>query len=83
MEKNTLAWMIGLGAAYYFLSTRTPQFTLQLNGTYLPSTFIDQLTVMLTGAVPPPPVPQGTAATVASTINSIAPALQQIISATT
>jgi hypothetical protein len=82
MEKNTVMWIVGLGAAYYFLSTRVPQYTLQLNGTYLPSTFIDQLTVMLTGAVPPAPVPQGTAATIASTINQITPAIQQIISAT-
>jgi hypothetical protein len=51
---NTTKWILGLGAAYLFLSTRTPVYTQQADGSYLPSTFVDQLTVMLTGAVPPP-----------------------------
>jgi hypothetical protein len=57
---NTVKWMLGLGAAYVFLSTRTPVYTQQANGSFLPATLVDQLTVMLTGAAPPATPPTAT-----------------------
>jgi hypothetical protein len=83
VQKNTVMWLAGGAAAYYFLSTRTPVYAQQLDGSYLPATFIDRLTVAITGVAPPPPVPQGTAATIATTLNQVIPALQNAIATTT
>lgn len=54
MNRNTLLYLgLGIGA-YYFLSTRQPVFAIQADGSYLPATFLDRLTVALTGVQPPP-----------------------------
>jgi hypothetical protein len=56
MSKNTVMWIAILGGAYYFLSTRAPIFAQQADGTFIPASLIDRLTVTITGAQPPPPV---------------------------
>jgi hypothetical protein len=73
VKRNTLYWIVGIGAAYYFLSTRTPLWTKQIAGNYLPASFIDQLTVMVTGAQPPPPDP--------STAQTLVSAASQLLTA--
>lgn len=57
MNKNTLLWLAGLGAAYYFLSNRQALFTQQPDGSYQPTTIVDRLTMMVTGQVAPATVP--------------------------
>jgi hypothetical protein len=74
MSDNTIKWVIGLGIAYYFLTTRTPMYTQQANGSFAPSTFIDALTASLTGAMPPPPVQPSTAQTLVNLVNQLIPA---------
>lgn len=53
MNKGMILTILGLGGAYFFLSSRTPVWVLGPTGTYVPSGMLDQLTVMLTGAQPP------------------------------
>ena len=55
MDRNTLMILIGLGAGYFFLSTRTPVFQQNADGTYSPAGLLDRMTVALTGAQPPNP----------------------------
>ena len=55
MSKNTLILVLGLGAGYFFLTSRQPVFTKLPDGTYQPAGLIDRLTVALTGAQPPTP----------------------------
>lgn len=55
MNRATLLWIAGLGAAYFFLSSRTPVFVKMTDGTYQPVGILDRLTVALTGAQPPQP----------------------------
>jgi hypothetical protein len=55
MNRKTLLILAGAGAAYFYLSTRQPVFLKMTDGTYQPAGLLDKLTVMLTGAVPPPP----------------------------
>lgn len=57
MSKSTMITLIGLGAAYFFLTSRQPVFAKQADGTYVPAGFLDKLTVALTGAQPPATVP--------------------------
>jgi hypothetical protein len=85
MEKNTMMWIVGAGLSYYFLSTRIPQYTLQIDGTYLPATFIDRLTVAITGVAPPPPQPPSTAQNIQNYLNAasqIAQVIQPFVSTT-
>jgi hypothetical protein len=82
MEKNTVMWIVGGGLTYYFLSTRIPQYQLQIDGTYLPATFVDRLTVAITGVAPPPPQPPSTAQNIQNYLNTasqIAQAIQPLI----
>ena len=60
MNRQTILILVGVGAAYFFLTSRTPVFAKQSDGTYKPAGLLDQLTVALTGAIPPavPPVQQ-------------------------
>jgi hypothetical protein len=53
MNRKMLLTVLGLGGAYFFLSTRAPVWAIQADGTYKPAGMLDQLTVMLTGAQPP------------------------------
>jgi hypothetical protein len=69
MNRKTLLMLVGLGGGYFFLSSRTPIWAIQPDGTYGPSGFLDKLTVMLTGATPPPTKQQ-------STVNAINTGLQ-------
>lgn len=63
-DKNLWVWLGGAAAAYMFLVTRTPQYTLLPTGVYAPNGMLDTLTVALTGALPPSPVaPMPTATT--------------------
>ena len=55
MNRNMLMTLIGLGAAYFFLTSRTPVFLQNPDGTYTPAGLLDRLTVTLTGAQPPAP----------------------------
>jgi len=55
MNRSTLYWIAGLGAAYFFIANRTPVFAKQTDGTYAPVGILDRLTVALTGAQPPVP----------------------------
>jgi hypothetical protein len=57
MKRQTILLLIGAGAAYFFLTTRTPVFIKLADGTFQPAGLLDQLTVALTGAIPPPPQP--------------------------
>jgi hypothetical protein len=57
MNRQTILLLIGAGAAYFFLTSRTPVFMKLADGTYKPAGLLDQLTVALTGAIPPPPQP--------------------------
>lgn len=80
MQRDTFMWIVGAGAAYYLLSTRQPQYVQQLDGSWLPATFIDRLTVAITGVAPPPPAPPTTQQNIASAITALVPALQSISS---
>lgn len=80
MKSDTVKWLIGAGITYYFLSTRIPQYTLQLDGTYLPATFVDRLTVAITGVAPPAPQPQSNQQNIANVINDLVPVIQQFTS---
>ncbi|MGH8336545.1 MAG: hypothetical protein ACRETL_06970 [Gammaproteobacteria bacterium] len=55
MNRNTLFIVLGLGAAYFYLSSRQPVFQQLPDGTYQPAGLLDRLTVMLTGVRPPQP----------------------------
>jgi hypothetical protein len=55
MNRNTLYVVVGLGAAYFFLTSRQPVFMKTADGTYQPAGLLDRLTVALTGAQPPQP----------------------------
>lgn len=57
MSKSTIITIVGLGAAYFFLTSRQPVFAKQADGSYLPAGLLDKLTVALTGAHPPAAVP--------------------------
>jgi hypothetical protein len=57
MNRNTLLWLAALGAGYYFLTTRTPVYLRQTDGSFIPASMIDRLSVALTGAIPPAPQP--------------------------
>jgi hypothetical protein len=64
MNRKMLLTVLGLGSAYFFLSSRAPVWAIQADGTYKPAGMLDQLTVMLTGAQPP-------ATKTATTINQV------------
>lgn len=55
MKRNTLFILVGLGATYFYLTSRIPIFAKALDGTYQPAGLLDRLTVALTGAQPPSP----------------------------
>lgn len=55
MNRNTLFLILGLGGAYFFLSSRQPVFQQMADGSYQPAGLLDRLTVALTGAQPPTP----------------------------
>lgn len=77
MQKNTAMWLVGGVGAYYFLSTRQPMYTQQIDGSWLPATFIDRLTVAITGVAPPPPAPPTNQQTIASVVNALTPLISQ------
>jgi hypothetical protein len=76
MNRKTVLTLVGLGGAYFFLSSRTPVWAVQPDGSYQPSTVIDKLTVMLTGAQPPPKQTSG-AQTALNVLQSVGAALTQ------
>jgi hypothetical protein len=76
MNRKTLFALVGLGAGYFFLSSRTPTWAVQADGTYKPAGVLDQLTVMLTGAQPPPKQ-TSTAQTALNVLQSVGTALTQ------
>jgi hypothetical protein len=55
VNHKTWMWIAGLGAAYFFLTSRVPVFAKQTDGTYAPVGVLDRMTVALTGAQPPAP----------------------------
>lgn len=57
MNKQTVLILVGLGATYFFLTSRKPVFVKMSDGTYQPSGLLDKLTVALTGAQPPGVIP--------------------------
>ena len=75
MNKSMILAILGLGGAYFFLSTRTPVWVLGPAGTYVPSGMLDQLTVMLTGAVPPQTKTQSTISAVTSGLVALTQAI--------
>jgi hypothetical protein len=60
MNQKTILLLLGGVGAYFYLTSRVPAYTVAANGTQVPATFIDSLTVMLTGATPPAAVPTQT-----------------------
>lgn len=67
MNRNTLYLLAGLGAAYFFLSSRKPVFAQNADGTYQPAGLLDRLTVALTGTQPP--IPQNVSVNVPGLFN--------------
>jgi hypothetical protein len=73
-NKTFLLTLLAGGGAYFYLNSRIPTWAIQSDGTYLPATFVDKLTVMLTGAVPPASKQQ-------TTVNAINTGLQALSTA--